>query len=380
MALANFARNFEDGLNRRNIVRRRNQGWLPRLTGYTGYGSIHSAKVMARAIMSDPEEDSKPFELPFMPANMHSFTTQGMRDIAALATEQAEQAQRGWRQFFTTQVGSLPVTVTLGDQTIHTRTDRSGYVDLLVEDHGLEPGWHEARIVPSAGNPVTAPVMIVSPTATSGLVSDIDDTIVVTSLPRAFIAAYNAFFLHTHMRKPIPGMDEFYQYLLEPTPDAPVFYLSTGAWNVYSSMLKFIQQNNLPIGPMLMTDWGPTTTDMFRSGMEHKKTQLRNLLIMFPNIQWYLIGDDGQHDPIIYDDLAREYPRRVRGIGLRTLDPIEQVLSHGTTEATQGTRQDIDIEDEGVPIIRGEDGHELLRKAQHFAKMAGSDRPEPRSR
>ena len=79
-----------------------------------------------------------------MPANMHSFTTQGMRDIAALATEQAEQAQRGWRQFFTTQVGFLPVTVTLGDQTIHTRTDRSGYVDLLVEDHGLEPGWQLA--------------------------------------------------------------------------------------------------------------------------------------------------------------------------------------------------------------------------------------------
>ena len=324
--------------------------------------------------MADPNEDTKPFQLPFLPTNMHSFTTQGMRDVAAMASEQAEHAQRGWRQFFTTQVGFLPITVTLGNQTIHTRTDRSGYVDLLIENHGLEPGWHEATLTPSAGEPITAPVMIVSPTATSGLISDIDDTVVVTALPRALIAAYNAFILHTNMRKPIPGMDAFYKYLLEPTPDAPVFYLSTGAWNVYSSMLKFIQQNDLPIGPMLMTDWGPTPTGLFRSGMEHKKTQLRNLLIMFPNIQWYLIGDDGQHDPIIYDDLAREYPMRVRGIGLRTLDPIEQVLSHGTTEAIQGSRQDIDIEDDGVPIIRGEDGYELLRKAQRFVEMAGSAR------
>lgn len=366
MALANLARSFEDGLNRRNIVRRRNQGWLPRLTGYTGYGSVHGAKVMARAIMADPDEDAKPFQLPFMPSNMHSFTSQGMRDIATLAAEQAEHAQRGWRQFFITQVGFLPVTVTLGKQTIHTRTDRSGYVDVLIENHGLEPGWHEARLTPAAGEPVTAPVMIVSPAATTGLVSDIDDTIVVTSLPRALIAAYNAFILHTHMRKPIPGMAEFYDYLLEPTPDAPVFYLSTGAWNVYSSMQVFIQQNALPTGPMLLTDWGPTTTGLFRSGMEHKKTQLRNLLIMFPHIRWYLIGDDGQHDPLIYDDLAREYPRRVHGIALRTLDTIEQVLSHGTPEATRGSRQDCDIEDDGVRIVRGEDGYDLLEKVRRL--------------
>ncbi|VEI13421.1 App1 family protein [Trueperella bialowiezensis] len=363
MAIANLARRFEDGLNRRNIVRRREQGWLPRLTGYTGYGSVTAAKVLARAIMADPDEDSKPFQIPFLPSSAHSFTTQGMRDIATLVAEQAEYAQRGWRQFFTTQVGFLPVTVQLGQQTIETRTDRSGYVDLLIDNHGLEPGWHEATLTPAAGEPVTAPIMIVSPDTTHGLISDVDDTILVTSLPRAMIAAYNAFILHTNMRKPVPGMAEFYDHLLEPVPDAPVFYLSTGAWNVYTSMQLFIQKHGLPVGPMLMTDWGPTPTGLFRSGMEHKKTQLRNLLIMFPNIQWYLIGDDGQHDPIIYDDLAREHPNRVRGIAMRTLDPLEQVLSHGTTEATQGSRKDADIEDAGVPIIRGADGFELLDKA-----------------
>ncbi|MEW6897396.1 phosphatase domain-containing protein [Trueperella pyogenes] len=366
MALADIARNLEDGANRRNTVRLRERGWQPRLTGFAGWGSIHAAKVLARAVMAN-SKDAQPFKLPFLPSSMHSLPPRPIRDIAHRAGKSAVKAQRGWRQFFTTQIGFLPVSVRLGKQTVSTRTDRNGYVDLLIEDHGLEPGWHEAVITPAAGEAITAPVMIVSDSATTGLVSDIDDTIVVTSLPRAFLAAYNSFVLHTNMRQPVPGMADFYRTLLDSSPEAPVFYLSTGAWNVYSTMLSFIQHNDLPIGPMLLTDWGPTPTGLFRSGQEHKKTQLRNLLIMFPNIKWYLIGDDGQHDPIIYDELAREFPQRVRGIALRTLNSVEQVLSHGTREATAGYRKDADIENRGVPIIRGEDGVELLKKVGKLA-------------
>ncbi|MGV4327509.1 App1 family protein [Trueperella pyogenes] len=365
MALSDFARKFEDGMNRHDTVRLRARGWEPRLTGYTGYGSAHAAKVLARAIMADPK-DAEPFKLPFLPNTMHSLPTQSIRDIAQMATVNAQKAQRGWRQFFTAQVGFLPVTVELGNRTITTRTDRSGYVDLLVEDHGLEPGWHEATLTPAVGEPITAPVMIVSPSATTGLISDIDDTIVVTWLPRSLLAAYHTFVLHTDMRQAVPGMAKFYRELLAPTPDAPVFYLSTGAWNVYSTMLSFIQHNDLPIGPMLLTDWGPTPTRLFRSGQEHKNTQLRNLLIMFPHIEWYLVGDDGQHDPAIYDELAREYPHRVRGIALRTLNSMQQLLSHGTPEATTSHRADRDIEEVGVPIIRGQDGYALLRNAHRL--------------
>ena len=38
------------------------------------------------------------------------------------------------------------IAVRAGDKVISTRTDRSGYFDVLVQDHGLEPGWHEVVI------------------------------------------------------------------------------------------------------------------------------------------------------------------------------------------------------------------------------------------
>lgn len=366
MALADIARSLEGIINRRGIVRKREAGWLPQIIGYTGYGSTSALRILARAVMADPEADSVPFTLPFLPRNAHTYSGQAMRDLAEFASEKGAEAQRGWRQFFTTQVGFLPITIKIGDKSFETRTDRSGYIDMVIEDHGLEPGWHQAEIVPAAGDAVFAPVMIVEPEATTGLVSDIDDTIVVTWLPRAMLAAWNSFIKHTNTRNAVPGMNRFYKELLKDSPKAPVFYLSTGAWNTYSTFLHFIQVNELPIGPMLFTDWGPTPTGLFRSGQEHKKTQLRNLLIMFPNIKWYLVGDDGQHDPLIYDDLAREHPSRVRAIALRELNPVEQVLSHGTLEPTESNRQDSDLETDGVPVIRGKDGFTLLAKVQEM--------------
>ncbi|MCI5825233.1 MAG: DUF2183 domain-containing protein [Arcanobacterium sp.] len=362
MALADFARALDDGANRRGIVRRRRQGWLPRLTPYMGYGSTHAVKVLARAIMADPLDGTPSPTLAFRPGTVHSLAASVVGEFAQLVADKGAEAQRGWRQFFTTQVGFLPVTVRIGDREIHTRTDRGGYLDLLVEDHGLTPGWHDVELIPAAGEPVKAPVMIVSPDVRRGLVSDIDDTVVVTWMPRVFIAAWNALVVHTNARQPVPGMATMYRELLADAPKAPVFYLSSGAWNTYGTILMFLQKHGFPIGPMLMTDWGPTPTGLFRNSEAHKKTQLRNLLIMFPNIEWILVGDNGQHDPIIYDDLAREHPSRVRAIALRELNPIEQVLSHGTAEPVETTRKDSDTERHGTPVVRAPDGLALLQK------------------
>ena len=89
-------------------------------------------------------------------------------------------------------------------------------------------------------------------------------------------------------------------------------------------------------------------------------TQLRNLLIMFPHIKWILVGDDGQHDPLIYADLAREHPSRVEFIALRQLDAVEQVLTHGMPGNREGKLAG--RASRHVPTVYGRDGYELLAR------------------
>ncbi|AKK02001.1 App1 family protein [Corynebacterium epidermidicanis] len=328
MALADIARKAEHLINRVGTERKRKAGWKPQATGYFGFGDTSKVRVLGRVLM---EPDHAP----------------------------QNEAQRGFRQFFTTQVGHEPVVVRAGDREVETRTNDNGYLDILIRDHHLTPGWHEVHIDVPAGRPATAEVLILEPGTEVGLVSDIDDTVMVTMLPRAMIAAYNSWFLHTDARKPVPGMADFYQSLRQTYgAELPVFYLSTGAWNTFPALVNFMQRFGFPKGPMLLTDWGPTPTGLFRNGQSHKMVQLRNLIIDFPDIKWILVGDDGQHDPLTYGNISSEHPSRVLGVAIRELTPGEHVLAHGTAAPIEPARRS-GVAD--VPWITGADGFELQR-------------------
>ena len=161
------------------------------------------------------------------------------------------------------------------------------------------------------------PVLVVGTTVTHGIISDIDDTVLSTSLPRPMIAAWNTFMRSEGARRPVPGMATMYRELLAEHPDAPVIYLSTGAWNTAPLLTRFLRRSGFPAGPMLLTDWGPTNTGWFRSGQEHKHAQLHRLARELPHVKWLLVGDDGQHDPKIYTEFTAPAP----GPGARHRDP-----------------------------------------------------------
>ena len=337
MGIADIARKADRAISDFAARRKRAAGWRPQVTGYYGYGDVHQVRVLGRVLMTNPEAPTP------NPANAKS--------------------QRGFRQFFNIQVCNHPVTVRIGDQTVDTKSSEDGYIDVLVTDHGLEPGWQEVTIEAEDANPIQAQVQIIAPGTTIGLISDIDDTVLVTWLPRAMVAAYNSWYLPTDMRKPVPGMADFYQDLLREHPNAPVFYLSTGAWNTFDSLKLFLAKHGFPKGPLLLTDWGPTPTGLFRNGVEHKKVQLRNLIIDFPDINWILVGDDGQHDPLIFGNIAAEHPDRLAGIALRNLSPQEHMMSHGSATPIDPANT---AQRNNVPYVQGTDGFELLAEYQKY--------------
>ncbi|MEX3505331.1 App1 family protein [Corynebacterium sp. LK2510] len=327
MGMNDVARWAERRIRRAGVRRKAQAGWTPSVTGFTGYGCSKKARVIGRVLMEDPT-----------------------------AREPANNLERGYRQFLTTPVPDLPVTVTFGDRTVETRANEEGYIEVLIEGHGCEPGWHEALLDVSLSTATaTAPVQIISDDVTHGVISDIDDTIMVTNLPRALLAAWNSWVIRSANRRPVEGMAQFLNEVRG--ADEPVFYLSTGAWNTYETLADFQQRHGFPRGPMLLTDWGPTQTALFRSGPEHKRVQLRNLMIDFPNIAWTLVGDDGQHDPMIYSDVVFEHPNRVDLVAIRELTPSEHILAHGTATTIE---QPGDYRE--APSIFGADGHELSNR------------------
>jgi phosphatidate phosphatase APP1 len=176
-------------------------------------------------------------------------------------------------------------------------------------------------------------VFIVDPAVEFGIVSDVDDTVMVTALPRPLLAAWNTFVLDEHARRPVPGMAVLLERLTRSHPGAPVIYLSTGAWNVAPTLTRFLSRQLYPAGALLLTDWGPTHDRWFRSGLDHKRESLARLATEFPNIRWLLVGDDGQHDEDTYGEFADAHPANVAAVAIRQLSNSEAVLAGGRSKA-----------------------------------------------
>ncbi len=331
----------------------RARGWQERLIGYTGYGNSGQVRVMARVLLSQepPSSDA--------PA-LDAASAQSRQEV-----EEANLARRGWRAFVTAPAMNTAIRIEIGEASVVMRTDRSGYIDVMVPGHGLSAGWHQAVLSAVNGDSVRASCHIVDSSTEIGLISDIDDTVMVTHLPRPLIAAWNTFVRSEQRREAVPGMAAMYRSFLAETPGTPIFYVSTGAWNTAPTLTRFLRRNDYPSGPLLLTDWGPDNSGWFRSGQMHKSSQLDRLAREFPNCRWILIGDDGQHDPALYGDFARAHPDSVEVIAIRQLTPAQQVLSHGlpiaTDELLPGRLST------PVPMLRAADGftlHTLVQSAR----------------
>src|SRR4029453_551182 len=114
----------------------------------------------------------------------------------------------------------------------------------------------------------------------------------VTALPRPLLAAWHTFVVNEHARATTPGMPVLYERLSSRDPAPPFLCLSAGAWHAAPPCPRFPSRHLYPAGALLLTDWGPTADRWFRSGRNHKATNLRRLAAEFPDVRWILVGDD----------------------------------------------------------------------------------------
>ncbi|WP_437384728.1 App1 family protein [Plantibacter flavus] len=323
LQIRHFAARVEDSVQLRRQRRARRRGREAAVIPFTGYGSTTWIRVLARIVLAEPGR----------------------------TTVKPQQKVRGWRSFFALSVAEPTVEVEI-DGMRHTVTgDRGGVVDAVVEV-ALSPGWHTIRLSSEGSDPVEAPVFIVGDDIDFGIVSDIDDTVMVTALPRPLVAAWNTFVLDEHARTPVPGMAVFLERTAREHPGSPVIYLSTGAWNVAPTLTRFLSRNLYPAGALLLTDWGPTHDRFFRSGREHKRNNLERFAADFPALRWLLVGDDGQHDESLYRDFEERHPDRVAAVAIRQLSPSEAVLAGGRSKLSGGH--------EGAPWVYADNGADLL--------------------
>lgn len=330
-------------------------GWYPAVVGYGGYGNSKRVRIMGRVLMGTRSDE---------------------RNWLG--------EKRGWRQYFDAQVPGCPVLVSLGKSQSIFVADRGGYLDAELDISDLKPGWHTAHVrVLHAGDlragrnplrvgqPTGIPVRVVGEDERTGIISDVDDTIMLTMVPEPLQALRYVLVEHSSRRQSIAGMSALLKELqilglqvLPPssyTPLPPVFYLSNGARNVASTLRRFLARERFPQGNILLRPWGISERGLPPRGVDHKLSEFARIRKLLPNMRWFLVGDNGEYDPYIYQRIAAENPDAVLGILIRTLSGTEHFALHGTPRPhPQGieTKPDVALE------LQGRSGFALLKQVR----------------
>lgn len=230
---------------------------------------------------------------------------------------------RSLRSFRVEEEKRIPLLLTLGGRTWELRSDDDGYFTLRGETPSpAAPGWRPLRVEVAGGATRTDyPLLIVPDGEVLGIISDVDDTVVVSEVAdRSRLLAHT--FLENYLqRRPVPGVADFYRSLAarNALPDAtPVIYLTASPRHLLASLKAFLEHNGFPRGPILakkVTDGagGDPLLDQER----YKLERIEAILADLPQVRFVLSGDDGERDPEVYHAIRARHPKRVAAVYIR---------------------------------------------------------------
>lgn len=268
---------------------------------YTGFGNQHWIQISGRAL-----ED---------------------KNLTQRYDEESlwQNLAHAYQRFESDEIPNLRVKVTFQEQSTEIITDQEGYfaASLPVRDldaHGL---WYdyqvelpEQALVTKPFKSITGKLQIPSLSCDFGIISDIDDTIMVTNATR-MLSMMRLTFLHSPAsRLPFAGVNTFYQALAQGgSVPRPLFYVSSSPWNLYDFLEEFMELNKIPSGTLFLRDFG--LHSLKASHHDHKTRYINQIMDSYPQLSFILIGDSGQHDPEVYSEILNQRPQQVKAIYIR---------------------------------------------------------------
>jgi phosphatidate phosphatase APP1 len=261
------------------------------------------------------------------------------------------------------------VTVRFGVQSVEVTTDDEGYLHAVIEFPAMPgiSGWQQITAELTGGTaPASGHVLVPSASSEFGIVSDIDDTIVETNAVSLMRMARTVLLQNARGRMAVPGIATAFDVLVagaSGTAGNPVFYVSSSPWNLYDLLIRFLDINRIPVGPLMLQDYGIDDTKLInRPHDDHKLDQIAEIVNRYPSLPFVLIGDSGQRDPEIYREVALGFPGRIRAVFIRDVTSAERDLAVRNL-AEELTRL-------GVATFPFEDAADIVKESRKLGLVA----------
>lgn len=256
--------------------------------------------------------------------------------------EKPKDKQKVWQNILATikrfsgdEIAGVRVKATFWGKQKITTTDEKGYFSFHFknfEEAAATKNWHSVHfslldeVVENQKEVnATGEIMLVHPHQKRIIISDIDDTVMISYSTQILRKLRLMLLRNASTRLPFPGVGKFYQALHKGKmlrDNTPFFFVSSSEWNLYDLLEDFFSFNQIPKGVLLLRKLNHSVYKFWKSGggnHEHKYLKIKQLVEFYQNQKFVLIGDSGQKDPMIYTKIALEFPGRIEAIYIRKI-------------------------------------------------------------
>jgi len=257
------------------------------------------------------------------PTSQSLYDREGFRNLSSI-----------FQLFSIKTISNIKIVFKMGNITSVTRTLKDGYFRFSIPlTASLPSGWHSYSVTVSdtVGNhtyDLTNEGEILVPYAGAySIISDIDDTFLISYTSKFFKKLYVLFSKNVEARQPFEGVVKHYRLLSFAGKVSGIqqeentfFYVSSSEWNLYQYIVRFTQFYGLPKAVFKLKRIKTGIMDFFRTGRgshNHKQDKIAHIIEFYPHLKFILMGDDSQQDPIIYERICKLFPENIRAVYIR---------------------------------------------------------------
>ena len=223
---------------------------------------------------------------------------------------------------------NVEVTLNFKDMEVTTRTLDDGFFRFTIPfTENLESGWHPYQVsckIYKFGI-VNCGELLKPFQSKLGIISDIDDTFLISHSNSFFRKLYVLLLRNVNSRKIFEDVVQHYNALSAAgqTSDAAsnsFFYVSSSEWNLYEFIDTFARLHELPKAVIKLKKIKTGISDFLFTGRgshDHKFEKIKDIISFYPHLDYVLLGDDSQHDPEIYERICKIFPLNIKAVYIR---------------------------------------------------------------
>lgn len=219
--------------------------------------------------------------------------------------------------YFRKTKGGARLRLAWGDKAISTQTDEQGAF-MFEMDQALENPRDLTFELDGNSLPFDVQQMETYALKEEGclVISDIDDTVLVSHTNRALKRFITTLFKPNEKRKPVEATMRIFESL--GGKDNDYVYVSRSEYNLFPMLHTFMEHHDLPSGPLYLTPF-LSFRDLIRNRKDpHFKVKTINFILDHAQHQRIILfGDDTQHDLEVYTEVARTHGSLVEKVYIR---------------------------------------------------------------